>query len=196
MADLPLLLYDDYGRKPDTGKGSLTEQIFGAVITDYYNTFNAPRLKLNELEIHGQFGALALTRAKTAASFADNTPAIVESSFGKGTTALMNFEASRMAFKPGAAGVEGIIVRTLLGASIKPKWSADGALAYRRAAPRADHYFFINGGEARAVTLAAHARDYARGEDALSQERIAVTGRAIRIELPARSGRWIRMEKR
>ena len=69
-----------------------------------------------------------------------------------------------------------------------PRFGAcDGALAYRLAAPGADHYFLVNDGPATAVRLRVQGLARPRFEDAVSGEVLA-SGRPIALE--AHGGRW------
>jgi hypothetical protein len=65
-------------------------------------------------------------------------------------------------------------------------------MVFRRTHARADHWFFINDGPARCATLRVYDRSYRAGCDAVTGERVDVTG-TISVNLPARSGVWIRL---
>jgi beta-galactosidase len=74
----------------------------------------------------------------------------------------------------------------------KSPYHCEGAYVYRLAAPSADHYFFINDDEAKAVSLDTGEFHYTSATD-------PVTGEPVPLDQPvaleAYSGRWIRMAK-
>ncbi|MFW6162269.1 MAG: hypothetical protein ACODAJ_05825 [Planctomycetota bacterium] len=70
-----------------------------------------------------------------------------------------------------------------------PPYACDGALVYRLAA---DHYFLINDGEAKEVTLDTGAYRYASAADAVTGEPLPL---GAPIVLDAHSGRWLRLAR-
>jgi beta-galactosidase len=164
-------------------------------LVDFQNTANAPRRVLGvgrPLPVEGQWADVEPTRAVVKARFDDGKPALLEAKVGEGSAAVLNFEASRMCHKPGNTATEALILKTILGGALAAPFRADGVLAYRRAAPGADHYFFINEGTARVVNLTTD-RAYTSGQDAVTGEAVVARGKTARIKVPARSGRWVRL---
>lgn len=193
VADMPLLLYDDYGRRVSTAPGSPFEALFGAVRPDFRDTTDDPQ-RLGDVRLEGQYAELVPTRARVTTRFAGGAPALLEAPLGAGTAVIVNGELSRMAERPGRRDVEALLVRATLGAHLRAPFRADGVLAHRRSAPHADHYFLVNDGPARTVDVVAD-RDYRRAEDAITGEAIALRGRGVRVTVPERSARWLRLER-
>jgi len=144
---------------------------------------------------------LGLTHAKAVASFDDlpaspvgqggGKPASTESTFGAGTAVVLGFEASLMCFRPGNAAGEELLVRHALGSRRSP-YACDGAIAYRLAAPEADHYFLINDGPGAGVTLDTRDYKYTGVIDAVTQEQLTL---GAPIDLPRYGGRWLRLQR-
>jgi beta-galactosidase len=104
---------------------------------------------------------------------------------------LIGYDAARMCWRPGRDDVQALIARLVWGDQ-RPGWTCDGApLAFRRSAPRADHYFLLNDGPARGVFLSVYDRAYTAGSYVLEDAPIDVQG-TISIHLPARSAVWCR----
>ena len=130
-------------------------------------------------------------------TFEDGTPAVVVSSYGKGETVVFNFEAGRLLFPPGNGLLEQMVSFHTLGL-LRPPFEVKGPetmLAYRRAAPEADHYFLINEGGEAEVHLSSGVISYSTGKDLLNGTVLDVEADGIRVTVPARSGSWIRLEK-
>jgi beta-galactosidase len=70
-------------------------------------------------------------------------------------------------------------------------YSSSNAIAYRLAAPAADHYFFMNDGEPKVTSFSSTRYRYKRFTDALTGEVINPGN----IAIEGYSGRWIRAEK-
>ena len=71
-------------------------------------------------------------------------------------------------------------------------YACDAAVVYRLATPTADHYFFINDGEARKVQLNTKEYRYASASDAVTGEQLRL---GASIDLEAYGGRWVRFQK-
>ena len=76
--------------------------------------------------------------------------------------------------------------------TLESPYSCDDAIVYRLAAPEADHYFFINDDEEKAVRLNFRKYNYSKVTDLISGESLDL---GAPIELEAYSGRWLRFEK-
>lgn len=193
VADMPFLLFDDHGRVVRTLPGSPFETLFGAVRSEFRDTTSAPQT-WDDVAIEGQYAALRPTRAAIRARFRSGEPALLEAAIGRGSAVIVNAELSRMARRPGHTSVERLL-RGALGPRAAPSFRASGVLAHRRSVARADHYFLINDGPARVVTVAASDRRYRSGRDAVTDAPLAVSATSARISVPARSARWIRLER-
>jgi beta-galactosidase len=190
VLDMPGALLDEFGRLLATGPGTRFERTFGATIRDLQYSSNVRRA-LGGRRLEGFVVDLALTGAAAVAAYEAGGPAVTEHRFGKGTAVILGYEASLLCFRPGDAEAEARLVRWALGPHESP-YACRGAIAYRLAAPAADHYFLINDGPAAEATLQTRAYRYARAADAVSGETLAL-GRPI--ALAAYSGRWVRCEK-
>jgi beta-galactosidase len=86
-------------------------------------------------------------------------------------------------------------IQTLLGdlamVGAEPTWRCSAPMAFRLRADQADHYFLVNDGPARSALLQVWDASYTDAADAVTGEPIDVSG-TLAIDLPARSGRWVR----
>lgn len=69
----------------------------------------------------------------------------------------------------------------------------DGAIVYRLASDRADHYFLLNQAEEKGVTSKFNYYDYTGVSDAVSGEKLNL-GEEVLLE--AFGARWLRFEKK
>lgn len=197
IADFPLMMMDNYGRLNKQLPGSNFRKLFGFSTSDYFHTFNDVPKKLEDMELKTQYGILKIDQDVDVKDFSDNTPAIIKNSYGKGEVRVFNFEAGRLMFKPGNFELEKIIVDEIIE-GIRPPFQVDGnknTLVFRRAAPDADHYFFINNGEEELITLYSEDNSYYNAQLIIENEPIAINNNKINITIPGGSGRWLRVEK-
>jgi len=187
VLDMPGAYYDEFGRLLPTGEGTPFEGIFGCVIRDYQYSSNVPR-SIEGVALDGFVLDLGLTSAQALAHYDSGAPAIAENRLGKGAGVVLGYEASLTCCRPGDIVAEEMLVRHALGEHCAP-YGCDGAIAYRLAAPAADHYFLINDGPATSVTLDTRDQSYHAATDAVTQEALEI---GAPIELPAHSGRWLR----
>jgi beta-galactosidase len=190
VLDMPGAWYDDFGRMLSTAKGTPFEKLFGASIRDYQYSRNVPR-SLNGRQLDGFVVDLGVTGARTLAEYDSGGPAITEHAVGDGAGVILGWEASLQCHEPGNDLGEAELRKYALG-SIELPYACDGALVYRQAAPEADHYFLINDGPETTVTLKTPAYRYASALDVIADEPIAP---GDPIDLPAHSGRWVRMAR-
>jgi beta-galactosidase len=192
VMDMPGAYYDEFSRIFPTGKGTLFEQIFGVTLDEfsYSNPLNT-EYELDGLKLGESFTCrLTATTAKVRATYKHNgAPGITENRCGKGSAVILGCQASLNCWKPGSTKLEAFLVKHTLGQHKSP-YSCPGALAYRLAAPAADHYFLINDGPARQVTLRTPAYRYKELRDAVTGEKL---GKQIALE--GFSGRWVRATK-
>ncbi len=191
VLDMPGAWYDTFGRLLPTGKGSDFEALFGATLDDFQYASNVPR-SIDGMAARGFVSFVTPTSARAVATFDDGRrPAVTEHVLGSGTAVLLAYEASLMCFRPGDQAAETLLLRHTLGQYGSPYACAD-AVVYRLAAPAADHYFFINNGPARAVTLNTKSFHYRAAADPVTEETLDLNAP---IALEAYSGRWLRCEK-
>lgn len=190
VMDAPGGWYDETGRVLNVAAGSLFEQIFGVEIADFQFSNNEPR-RLGGHRLNGFLLELRPTRARVRAQFDSGEPAVTEHALGAGAAVVLAFDASHASFLPGNTAMEDQIRRWSMGSLTSP-YACDGAIVYRLAAPQADHYFFINDGEARSVTLDTRNYAYRSVSDPVSGETLRL-GEGVTLE--AYSGRWLRFEK-
>jgi beta-galactosidase len=192
VMDMPGAYYDEFSRIFKTAKGTLFEQIFGATLDEfsYSNPINT-EYELDGLKLGESFTCkLTPTTARVVAKYKHNgLPGIIENRCGKGTAVILGCQASLNCCKPGHSKLERFLVKHTLG-KLKSPYSAKGALVYRLAAPHADHYFLINDGPARLVTLQTPAYRYKSFTDAVTGERLSRL-----IPVAGHAGRWVRLAK-
>ena len=189
VMDMPGAWLDERARLVDTRKGSGFEQLFGAVLHEYAYCNNEP-FAIGKTRLKGFTAVMTPTSARVVARYGSGAAAITENPLGEGTAVLLGAEASLACLKPGNKAIEALLVKTALGKRKSP-YACKGAIVYRIAAPAADHYFLINDGPARSVTLDTLGHKYRSAADAVSGEKIKG-----KVRLPAHGGRWLRMEKR
>jgi len=188
VLDAPGGWYDENGLVLNTASGSLFEKLFGVEIADFQYSNNVPRRLANH-RLDGFILDLNPTRAKTLQRFQTEEPAVAEHSLGKGSAIVLAYDASHAAFKPGNHAAEQSIRRHAMG-SLKPPYMCEGAIVYRLAAPEADHYFLINDGEAKKVTLKTPAWRYTSATDPVTGETLEINAP---IPLEPHSARWLRL---
>jgi len=93
-------------------------------------------------------------------------------------------------FEPGNTLAEQLLTTHTLGDNISTPYSCEGALVYRLSTSNANHYYFINDGNAKSVVFRSEI-NYKKATDALTGEIVEPTS----IKLDADDARWIRMEK-
>jgi beta-galactosidase len=192
VLDAPGAWYGYDGRLLPTGEGSAFERLFGCRIADFqYSRANHVTWSLAGRPLEGFTLELEPTRARVRARFADGRPAATEHAVGRGSAVVIGHEAALACWRPGNAWMERRLVRHLLGRQ-RPAFSCEGAIAYRLAAPAADHYLLVNDGLACRVRLELHDYRYQGWEDPIAQRRLR-PGRPLAIE--ANSARWVRCVK-
>jgi len=190
VLDMPSAWYDEYSELMSTDSTTVFEQIFGATIADYqYAGTNRP-YHLNEMAVNGSTGRLLPTHAQVITHFDNGMPAVTEADYGSGSAVILAYEAAHLCFEPGNTQVEATLLAYTLG-DLKPFFECEGAIVYRLAAPQADHYFLINEGPATRALMRFEGKKYESGVDAVTGEAISPSNS---IDLPAYSGRWIRLE--
>jgi beta-galactosidase len=194
VMDMPGAYYDEFSRIFPTNKGSAFEKIFGVELAEfsYSNPLNIP-YTLDGTELGESFTCvLNPTTARVVARYKHSgAPGITENRVGKGTAVILGCQASLNCCKPGNAKLERLLVKHTLG-TLKPPYACKDALVYRLAAPHADHYFLINDGPSRKVTLNTGPVRYRSVTDALTGRRLK-PGTPILLE--GYSGRWLRCAK-
>lgn len=191
VIDMPGAYYDEFGRVYKTDEGTLFEQTFGCTLNEFAfaNHHNTPD-QIGGVELFGFMADLTPTFADVRARFAKcGLPAVTEAKVGNGSAVVIGTQASLDCYRPGNASMEELIVRQTLGDDHRTPFECTGCIAYRRAAPGADHYFLINDGNEAAATLTSDRFSYTSAEDAVSGEEIDLSGP---FTVPMRSGRWIR----
>jgi beta-galactosidase len=193
VLDAPGGWYGYDGRLLPTAEGSAFERLFGVRIDDYqYSRSNHARWRLDGRELAGFALDLHPTAARVVERFEGGAPAVTEHRLGRGTAVVLGFEASLGCWRPGDAWLEARLVRHALGA-VRSPYACRGGIAYRLAAPAADHYFLMNDEpRARRLKLSVTGVRYRRWED-------PVAGRTLRspsaIEVGPHGARWLRAVK-
>lgn len=190
VIDSPGGYFDDRGKVLDTGAGSAFERLFGAELADFQYSNNVPRILAGQ-RLEGFITEVNPTKARVLDRFQTGEPAATEHAIGKGSAVILAHDASFSCFRPGNTVMEERLRRLAMGPYSSP-YRCAGAIVYRLAAPAADHYFFLNDGEAKTVTLETPRYRYRAVTD-------PVSGKTLKpgqpIDLEAYSGRWLRYEK-
>ena len=198
VMDLPGGWYDENTVLMPTGKGSAFSSLFGASLDDFQYAGTNRDVLLDKDTLRGFVMNATPLGASVIARYNNGKPAVLENSLGKGIAVLMGFQASLNCFGTGnavgksQAGQQAD--RMLLSYALKGvnrKYSCDDALVYRLAGEKADHYIFINDGQAKTVRLQTPAYRYRRAMDAITGEEVKLES----IQLGAYDGRWLRLEK-
>ncbi len=191
VMDLPGGWYDEFGRLLDTTAGSPFEQLFGCTIRDYQYARNVPRAIAGR-RLEGFVADLEPTAGEVRATYDTGQPAIVENACGQGRGLLLGWEASLSCRTPGDDEAERRLVESTV-ADIPLPYTCQGAICYRLAGDAADHYFLINDAPATAAQLDTKQFRYTSACDAVTGETVDLSAP---IELPAYSGRWLRLARR
>jgi beta-galactosidase len=194
VADVPAPWWDEYGRVQQTGLGTPFESIFGVTVNIFQGDRNVHRSVDGEA-IEGTYADLSLTRAIKTSSFDTGDAAVTEVQLGRGSASYIAFEASLLANgtekdKAVTSWARNLILRTTVQSV--PAWTVSGAIAYRRVAPHAHHYFLINNGPAVDAVIKAETA-YSHVQDAVTGEEIG-SGAVVHVMLEANSARWVRAE--
>jgi beta-galactosidase len=192
VADVQIAFEDQWGKLHRAGAGGPVERAFGAWIDTIHDGRNEPQT-VNGIAVDGYFGDIRATGARVLARFDSGKPAITEARLGRGSAVLIGFDAARMCFEPGRGDLESLIASLVTGDG-RADWECDAPLAWRLSHQAADHYFLLNDGPARTVFLKAHDHTYSAGRYVIDDSPVDVSG-TISIDLPARSGVWVRMQR-
>lgn len=190
VLDTPGAAYDEHGKVLNTASGSLFEQIFGVELADLQYSNNVI-YRLENTRLDGFISDLTPTGARVEQTFQSGRPAVTSHRCGRGAGIVLAWDASYSLFRPGNLQGEARLRRHALGALRSP-YACSGAVVYRLAAPRADHYFFINDGEPTRVTLETGSYRYVSAEDPVSGEPLTLNAP---ISLEGYGARWLRYRK-
>ncbi|HYO83037.1 MAG TPA: beta-galactosidase trimerization domain-containing protein [Bryobacteraceae bacterium] len=190
VLDSPGAMYTERGKVLRTDAGTLFERLFGAELSDIQYSNNVPRV-LGGKRLEGFISELTPTSATVLERFSTGEPAVMQNRVGSGSSVLLGWDASFALFQPGSAEFEQRLVRAALG-SLRSPYSCEGAVAYRLAGDKADHYFVINDDVNKQVRLDTRAFAYRSASDPVTGEKLVV---GAPISLEAYSARWIRLAK-
>ncbi|MFO1447376.1 MAG: beta-galactosidase trimerization domain-containing protein [Opitutaceae bacterium] len=193
VLDAPSAWYGYDGRLLPTHNGSPFESLFGARIGDFqYSRSNHVTRSIGRQVLAGFVLDLQPTSARTVEKFSSGGAAVTEHRLGRGTAVVIGYEAALACWQPGNKWLQSQIVRHVLGRHRSP-YSCRGAIAYRLAAPAADHYFLLNDrGTPARTRLDPHAYRYRAWEDPVSGRTLT---RGAVMTVPPHGARWIRCIK-
>lgn len=193
VLDAPCAWYGYDGRLLPTHDGSPFEALFGTRIGDFqYSRGNHVTRSIGRQVLDGFVLDLQPTSARTVETFSRGGAAVTEHRLGRGTAVVIGYEAALACWQPGHRWLQSHIVRYVLGRHRSP-YTCRGAIAYRLAAPAADHYFLLNDlGTPVRARLDPHAYRYRSWEDPVSGRPLV---RGAVIPLPPHGARWIRCRK-
>lgn len=196
VADFPVLMLDNYGRLNKHLPGSDFAELFGLQVADYYHAFNQ-EITLEGMPLNTQYGDLKLNDAKVVHQFENDIPAVLAHTYGKGEVLLLNFEASRLTYLPGNEVLEDLLTYYTLG-NHRPSYevlNAQQSMVLRRTAPRADHYFILNDGSAEEIIIRSDVLNYGKVINVYTGASMRKTEKGFNVQVPERSGVWIRALK-
>jgi beta-galactosidase len=190
VLDAPGGWYDYYGRVLQTDDGSPFERLFGARLGDFQYSRHTTRLwKIGEQAVEGTILDVQPTKAEVVESYTHGKPAVTRHRLGKGEAVILTWEAAKNAYQPGNSFCEQAIVHYSLGDQNLPYEC--NLPTYRLAAPDADHYFIMNGGEATSAKLDIHEWQYQSAEDPIDRQSVDLS----KIAIDAYSAAWVRCVK-
>ncbi|TVR16080.1 MAG: hypothetical protein EA401_01900 [Planctomycetota bacterium] len=191
VMDMPGGCYDETGRVLWTKKGTPFARLFGVELADLHFGGTNATWSIDGDAIHGYTADLVPVGAAVRACYDNGQPAITEHMVGKGSATVLGWEAARACYRPGNQAWQDRLIQALLDGR-RPFYAVSGqAVAYRLAAPVADHYFLINQGPATAAHFTHVPHVYGACQDALTGEPVDLAA-AIMVEQDG--GRWIRCQ--
>lgn len=192
IADVQFAFHDPWGKLRRRGRDELMTRLFGAWIDVIHDGRTNPQ-RVGSAACDGFYGDVELAGAEVVKRFADGRPAITEAGVGRGRGILLAFDAARCCWKPGNAAMERLLGDLYRG-PFAERWTSDAPITVRRSGDNADHWFLVNDGPRRKVTIKASDRRYTSVEDVIEAKVRRVRG-AITAELPAHSALWLRCER-
>jgi len=190
VMDLPSGKYDENTAMMPTGKDSRFNRIFGTTLDNLQFSGSNVTISLNNWKLTGLVADFTPTKGKVLEDYNTGKPAIIENKYGKGSAVIIGLDVSHQCFNPKNEIAEQIITENVLG-KLQSPYACDGALAYRLASKNADHYFLINDGNTRTVSLKFSEYKYNKITDSITGETVEPETIAVKSD----SGRWIRCEK-
>lgn len=189
VMDAPGAWWDEQGKVLDTGKGSAFERLFGASIADYQYANNV-KPKLNKLNFNGFLLDIKPTTALVNQRFENGSVAVTENKLDKGSSIILSPDASFSMKNKGNQAMERWVMSIILQ-NIQEPFECKNAIVYRLAGDKADHYFILNDGDEKFVSLKFNRYKYGSAMDAVTNENINPS----KFKVEANGGRWIRYEK-
>jgi beta-galactosidase len=190
VLDAPGGWYDLAGRLLDTRPGSAFHDLFGCTITDVHFARRTDRpWELAAGRLEGFAIDCRPDPAVVRSRFAHGVPAVLENRLGAGSAVVLAWDAALQCAAPGRGAWQTLLLDGLLG-GLRPDLVCPGCLALRLHTPTAVHVFLLNEGPARrvGVQLAGAA---GAGRDVLDGAAVDLAA----VDLPAWSGRWIRVAR-
>lgn len=190
VLDAPGGWFDHKGRVLESHVGSPFERLFGVSIEDFQYGNNVD-FTVNGISRKDFILHVKPTQAEVLQSFENGIPALTAHKLGQGTACIIGWAASHPLYTPGQRELEKELAGLVMG-SLEAPYACEGAYVYRLMGEQADHYFFINDGEAQNVSLSVMDQTYSGATDPVTGEEVDPGGP---IALEAYNGRWLRMEK-
>lgn len=189
VIDAPGAWWDEQGKVLDTGKGSAFERVFGASIADYQYANNV-KPQLSKLNLNGFLLDIKPTTASVTQKFGNGATAVTENKLDKGSAIILSPDASFAMKNKGNDAMEKWVIEAIMKNIVKP-YECKNAIVYRLAGIEADHYFLLNDGAEKNVSLKFNRYKYSSAIDAVTNEKINPT----KFKVESNGGRWIRYEK-
>jgi len=190
VMDLPSGKFDENTALMPSGKDSRFDKLFGATLDNFQFSGSNVRIGLKNKGWTGFVADFTPTAGTVIDSYSNGKPAIIENRYGKGTAVIIGLDVSHQCFVPENELAQQILTENAVG-KLQSPYLCSGALVYRLASKNADHYFLINDGKAKTVSLKFNSYTYNSISDAITGELL----NPISLDLDEDSGRWIRCEK-
>jgi hypothetical protein len=167
IVDMPFGIYDENGRFRTEGSGGEFDQLFGAYLSDVYDTFNEP-MASGGLTVEGNFGEWSVTTATVKATFDDGRPSIIENRLGTGHVISFAWEVCSRCVIPGNAGYEKLLVDAVMAGRDR-KWACPQLTSFRRQIDNVDYYYLINSGDDIVTELQVFDTQYSKVLDVMEE---------------------------
>jgi beta-galactosidase len=195
LLDAPGGWYDGYAALLDTRPGSAFEQLFGVTVRDYQYSREGNRVwSIDGRGLTGCTMHLEPTHAQVTSRFEHcELPAVTTNCIGDagGAAVVLAHEATLGCFEGGQAAAEAHLLKHLLPTDYAPPYTCSHDPCYRLWTPAADHYFLINDRD-RSVRVQLQPVQPGTATDLIAGEPIRSLDA---VEVPAHSGRWVRVAR-
>ena len=115
IVDVQFALLDPWGKVRPRGEGTLLDRLCGGWVDSIHDARGNPRQVGAVAITSGFYGDVEMTRGHGIAAFEDGSPAVMETSVGKGSVVTIAFDPAHMCHRPGCTAVEDALARWYRG---------------------------------------------------------------------------------